>query len=165
MPVPSKRKNKGSAAIEFVLVSSFVIVPLILGLFTYGFAVIRAMQAVQMTRDVAHMYALGSDFSKQGVQNLLAQRLTHGLNLVANSGNVTGGTTGYGVVVLSTYQKLDAVQCGGCNNSGHIVVMRRIVVGNKTLYQTGYGAPTPSLIDPNSGNVKNYSADISARAD
>ncbi|MBZ5591965.1 MAG: pilus assembly protein [Acidobacteriia bacterium] len=162
---PRRRNSGGAAAIEFVLISSFVIVPIILGLFSYGFALIRAMQAVQLTRDVAHMYAQGTDFSKQGMQDLLTQHLAQQLSLESNAGNVTGGTSGNGVVVLSTFQKLGAAQCPGCNNTGHVVVMSRIVIGNNKVFQTSYGTPNPALIDVTKGFVKNYTSDLTARAD
>ena len=151
--------------IEFVLVSSFFLVPLIVGTFTYGFALIRAAQGVQLTRDVGHMYARGVDFSKQANQNLLTASLAQGLNMTANSGNVTGGTTGYGVVVLSTFTRIGA-QCPTCNNTGHVVLMNRIVIGNKSNgFTTLYGSPNSGLINTMSGDVSNYSSDASARAD
>lgn len=150
--------------IEFVLVSSLFLVPLIIGTFTYGFAVIRAVEAVQLTRDVGHMYSRGVDFSVQGNQNLLATSLAQGLSLVANSGNVTGGSSGNGVVVLSTLTYLTAATCNSCNNAGHVVVMNRIVIGNNSIFTTSYGNPTPSLITTN-GDVQNYDSDASARAD
>ncbi len=43
--------------------------------------------------------------------------------------------------------------------------MRRIVIGNNSLFQTNYGSPTSSLIDATTGYVKNYSSDASDRAD
>jgi hypothetical protein len=157
------RTERGSMMIEFVLVSSFFLVPIIIGTFTYGFAVIRAAESVQLTRDVGHMYSEGVDFSVQANQNLLASQLAQGLNIVANSGNVTGGSTGNGVVVLSTFMLLDANSCN-CSNGGHVVVMNRIVVGNDTIFTTIYGTPNAALIATN-GDVSNYSTDSSARAD
>lgn len=154
------RDERGSTMIEFVLVSSMFLVPLLVGIFTYGFAVLRSVEVVQFTRDVGHMYSRGVDFSTQANQNLLAGRLANGLNIAANSGNVTGGSTGYGVVIFSTLTKV-AATCS-CNNSGHIVVMRRIVVGNNTNYTTPYGSP--ATISSN-GDVPNYSGDVTARAD
>jgi hypothetical protein len=67
--------------------------------------------------------------------------------------------------VLSTLQRIGVAQCPGCNNAGHVVVMRRIVIGNNTLFQTNYGSPASSLIDPATGYVKNYASDATARAD
>ena len=99
MPNRNSRR-KGASTIEFVLVSSLFLVPLLLGLFSVGFGLIRNMQGVQLTRDVGHMWARGVDFSTQANQDLLTSRLAQGLSLVSNSGNVTGGTTGNGAVVL-----------------------------------------------------------------
>ena len=159
-----KRHERGSMMIEFVLVSSFFLVPLIIGTFTYGFAVIRSVQAVELTKDVGHMYSRGVDFSTQANQNLLAGSLAQGLSLVANSGNVIGGSNGNGVVVLSTVTYLTNSTCNNCSNAGHVVVMRRIVVGNNTVFSTLYGHPTSSLIQSN-GDVQNYQTDASAQAD
>ncbi|HVP46385.1 MAG TPA: TadE family protein, partial [Bryobacteraceae bacterium] len=161
-----KRLNhgqRGSTMIEFVLVSSMFLVPLLLGIFTYGFAVLRQVQVVQFTRDGGHMYSRGVDFAVQANQNLLTTQLGQGLNIVSNSGNVTGGTTGYGVVVFSTFTKIGAATCA-CTNAGHIVVMNRIVVGNKTKFTTHYGAPNAGSIT-STGDITNYANDISARAD
>jgi hypothetical protein len=158
------RRERGSMMIEFVLVSSFFLVPIIIGTFTYGFAVIRSVEAVQLTRDVGHMYSRGVDFSVQANQTLLATSLAQGLSLVANAGNVTGGSTGNGVVVLSTLTMLSAAGCGNCNNAGHVVVMNRIVIGNNSTFTTLYGTPTASIISTN-GDVTTYESDSSARAD
>ena len=160
MRIAQRRKERGSTMIEFILVSSMFLVPLLIGIFTYGFAVLRSVEVVQLTRDVGHMYSRGVDFSTQANQNLLSGHLANGLNIAANSNNVTGGSTGYGVVVMSTFTKVSST-CT-CTNAGHIVVMRRIVVGNNTNYTTPYGAP--GTISAN-GDVPNYSGDITARAD
>jgi hypothetical protein len=163
MPIRRKRSECGSMMIEFVLVSSLFLVPLIVGTFTYGFAIIRSVEAVQLTRDVGHMYSRGVDFSVQANQNLLATSLAQGLNIVANAGNVTGGNKGNGVVVFSTLMMIGAGTCN-CSNAGHVVVMKRVVVGNNTTFTTLYGNPNAGLI-ANNGDVNNYSSDISARAD
>lgn len=158
------RRERGSMMIEFVLVASLFLVPLIIGTFTYGFALIRASEAVQLTRDVGHMYSRGVDFSVQANQNLLASSLAQGLSLVANNSNVTGGTTGNGVVVLSTMTYLTAATCNNCANAGHVVVMNRVIVGNNGIFTTLYGNPNSNIIN-SSGDVTNYTGDTSARAD
>jgi len=163
MNTGQNRRERGSMMIEFTLVASLFLVPLILGTFTYGFAVIRSVEAVQLTRDVGHMYSRGVDFSAQANQNLLASSLAQGLSLVANAGNVTGGTSGNGVVVLSTMMMIGAGTCT-CTNAGHVVVINRIVVGNNGLFTTGYGNPNPSIISSN-GDITTYQSDPSARAD
>jgi hypothetical protein len=167
MNTTQKRRERGSMMIEFVLVSSFFLVPLIIGTFTYGFAVIRSVEAVQLTRDIGHMYSRGVDFSVQNNQALFAQssnstsiaNLGQGMNIIANNGNVTGGSAGNGVVVLTTVTKLAAGACGNC---GHVVVMNRIVIGNNTLFTTAYGSPTS--INSN-GDVTDYTTNSNARAD
>jgi len=155
------RSERGNAFIEFVLVASFFFVPVILGLVTVGISVIRSQQVTQLTRDTGHMLANGVDFSQTLNQNLVVNDLANGLSLQANGGNVTGGSTGNGVLVLSTYQNLTA-SCD-CPNAGHTVVIDRIVIGNNTLYSSPFGHP--AYIDPTSGQVANYSTDAGAIAD
>jgi hypothetical protein len=152
--------EKGNVYIEFVLVACFFYVPLILGLITVGIAVVRNFQVNQLTRDVGHMMAKGVDFSQQANQNLVANDLANGLSLQANSGNVTGSSTGNGVLVLTVFESLTS-SCG-CNNAGHVVVVSRIVIGNNTLYTSPFGSP--ASIGPG-GNVPGYSNDTGARAD
>jgi hypothetical protein len=155
-----KRSEKGNSYIEFVLVASFLFVPMILGLITLGIAVSRNFQVNQLTRDVGHMMAKGVDFSQQPNQNLVANDLANGLSLQANSGNVTGSTSGNGVLVLSVFRNLPA-SCS-CTNGGHVVLTERIVIGNNTLYTSSFGHP--ASID-SSGNVQNYMTDPGAVAD
>jgi hypothetical protein len=165
MPNRNNRRRKGASTIEFVLVSSLFLVPLLLGLFSVGFGLIRDMQGVQLTRDVGHMWARGVDFSTQANQDLLATRLAQGLSLVSNSGNVTGGTTGNGVVILSIFTNIGAGTCGGCNNGGHTVLVRRVIIGNHSKFTSAYGTPDTSLLNQTTGAIQNYSTDVSARAD
>jgi Flp pilus assembly protein TadG len=155
-----KENEKGNAYIEFVLVASFFFVPLVLGMITLGIAIVRNFQVNQLTRDVGHMMAKGVDFSQQANQNLIVNDLANGLSLTANSGNVTGSTSGNGVLVLSIFESLTAA-CG-CINAGHVVVVDRIVIGNNTLYTSPFGSP--ATLSP-SGNVASYTTDTGARAD
>ena len=156
-----KRRERGNAYIEFVLVASFFIVPITLGLVTVGIAVLRNFQVNQLTRDVGHMMANGVDFSQQPNQNLVVNDLANGLSLQANAGNATGNATGNGVLVLSIFEHLGN-SCN-CTNAGHTVVVRRIVIGNYSLWTTPFGSP--SSIDSTSGEIANYATDTTARAD
>ncbi len=155
------RDERGQAYIEFVLVASCLFVPLILGLITVGIAVVRNFQVNQLTRDVAHMMARGVDFSQQANQNLVANDLANGLSLSANNGNATGSASGNGVLVLSVFESLTA-SCN-CANAGHIVLVDRIVIGNKTLYSSAFG--NPASINSSTGDVANYTSDAGAQAD
>lgn len=155
------RNEKGNSYIEFVLVASFVFVPIILGMVTVAIAVLRDFQVNQLTRDAAHMMSRGVDFAQQANQNLAANDLANGLSLQANSGNATGSATGNGVLVLSIFESLP-VSCN-CTNGGHVVVVNRVVIGNNSLYTTPFGSP--AAIDATSGRVAGYATDTTARAD
>jgi len=47
----SRKRQKGSLLVEFVLVMSLVMVPLMLGTMVVGFNLIRAIQVNQVNRD------------------------------------------------------------------------------------------------------------------
>jgi hypothetical protein len=170
MPHQSSRR-RGSAMVEFVLVAAFFFVPLITGLLSYGFTLSRSLQVAQLTRDVGRMYVRGVDFSQQANQDLIAgsssqpnvPALARGLGMQSNGGNATGGTSGNGVLILSTYVRLSDT-CD-CPNAGSIALMRRVVVGNKNLQTAAYGDPAPGLVDSGTGMVKNYDNNATARAD
>lgn len=127
---------------------------------TLGISIVRNFQVNKLTRDVAHMMAKGVDFSQQPTQNLVVNDLANGLSLQANNGNVTGSSSGNGVLVLSVFESLTS-SCA-CSNAGHTVVTLRIVIGNNTLYVSPFGHPVS--ID-SSGNVLNYTTDAGAQAD
>ncbi|MGD0578520.1 MAG: hypothetical protein ABSC08_06290, partial [Bryobacteraceae bacterium] len=59
----SRKRQKGSMFVEFVLVVALVMVPLLLGTMVVGFNLIRSIQVNQVNRDAGHMYARGVDFS------------------------------------------------------------------------------------------------------
>jgi hypothetical protein len=170
--MPSRRnRQRGSIYVEFVLVATFWFIPLVLGLLSVGFTLTRALQVAQLTRDVGRMYVRGVDFSLQANQDLVtgsASRpnlppMARGLGMQGNGGNATGGTSGNGVLVLTTLTRISNT-CG-CNNAGHIVLSRRIVIGNNTLFTSSFGTPSAGLINSATGSVSNYSSDVSARAD
>jgi hypothetical protein len=168
-----KDNRRGSGFVEFVLVAAFFYIPIILGLMSVGFAFSRALQVAQLTRDVGRMFVRGVDFSQKSNQDLITGSqsrpnmppLARGLGMAGNgiTRNSTGGTTGNGVLVLSVMTRISA-ECG-CTNAGNIVVSRRVVVGNKTLYTGVYGNPTSTLINATTGYVTNYTTNASARAD
>ncbi len=168
----SRRDRRlGSAVVEFVLVAALFLVPLVLGLLSLGFTLTRSLQVAQLTRDVGRMVVRGVDFSAQANQDLItgsAARpnmpvLARGLGMTGNGGNSTGGTSGNGVLVLSTLARMSNT-CS-CNNAGHIVLSRRIVVGNRALFTSSFGAPSAGIVDASTGAVSNYTNDTTARAD
>lgn len=165
------KDRRGSAMVEFVLVTSFFFVPLILGLLSIGFSVCRSLQVAQLTRDIGRMFVRGVDFSEQVNQDLITgsgarpnmPALARGLGMEGNPGNATGGSSGNGLFVLSTLTRLpDTCNCG---NAGRIVLTRRVVVGNNTLYTSAYGNPTAGMVDSTTGFVSDYANQTAARAD
>lgn len=168
----SRRDRRlGSAIVEFVLVAAFFLVPLVLGLLSMGFTLTRSLQVAQLTRDIGRMVVRGVDFSAQANQDLITGSasnpsmpvLARGLGMEGNGGNATGGTSGNGVLVMSTLTRVSDT-CG-CNNAGHIVLSRRIIVGNRTLFTSSFGAPASDIVNASTGAISNYTSNATARAD
>jgi Flp pilus assembly protein TadG len=142
-----KRSERGNAAIEFGL-AMIVLIPILFGTVAFGINLGNVLQATQITRDVAHMYAEGVDFSQTGNQNIVVQ-LVQGLGgLTANGGN--------GVLILSQIQEIYQADCaaGGyatsqCANLGSRVFINRVVIGNSALRTSNYGTPNPAYISAN----------------
>src|SRR5467141_2852132 len=76
----SRQTEKGTEILEFALVVSFILVPLLLGVVVIGINLGRAVQVAQVARDGGSMYVRGVDFSQAGNQAVLA-RLGQGLGL------------------------------------------------------------------------------------
>jgi hypothetical protein len=140
---PQNKNRRGSVMIEFVLVSGFFWVPLIFLMATVGFRVIRSMEVIEVANDVSQMFAQGVDFSTAGNQALLTGTIASALGIQGNGANtVTGGGSGNMAIVLSQYFYVNSSDpsCGACANAGHVVLERRIIVGNQNLIGT-QGAP------------------------
>jgi len=139
--------GRGSAMIELALIVS-VSVPILLGVAGLGIRLGRTLEGTQVTRDVAHMYALGTDFSLPGTQ-AIAQTLSRDFTLTA---------TGNGVLVLSRVMQVYQTDCSGaglanCPNLNQTVFAQRLVIGNSTLRSSAFGTPPPGYID-SQGNIK-----------
>jgi hypothetical protein len=116
-------------------------VPLLLGVGTIGIRLGRTLQATQLTRDLAHMYALGADFSLPGTQ-AIAGTLSRNYNL---SG------TGQAVLLFSTVMKVRQVDCtvaglNSCPNLNQTVFTQRIALGNTALRSSAFGTPPAAYI-------------------
>lgn len=152
----------GSSLIEFLVISVFLIFPLMLGVFVFGMSLVRADQVAEVCRDAAHMYAYGVDFSQTSSQNMLVQ-IAQGLNMTVSGGN--------GVVILSTVAYVGSTDCiaggypsGSCPNLGQTVFTNQIVIGNATIHGSAFGNPS-SLVDSR-GNISaaNYTTSPAAVA-
>jgi hypothetical protein len=109
----------------------------------------RYIQAVQVDRDVAHMYSDGIDFTQTTAQNIIIQDLALGTGMTATGGN--------GVIIFSQIQTVYAADCTAsavspCTNAGLPVFTQRIVVGNSSLRTSQFGTPASSILDA-SGNI------------
>jgi hypothetical protein len=158
VPITTRRTNgeKGSALVEFLLATAFLILPLLFGTFLFGMRLVRANQVSEVCRDAGHMYAYGVDFSKLSSKNVMAE-LAQGLNISATGGN--------GVIILSTITFVDSNACkaglypaGDCPNLNNHVFTKRQVIGNPSLkinsrlQASAFGTPDPSILD-SLGNI------------
>jgi hypothetical protein len=144
-PVRSAR-GRGSALIELALALSFAF-PLLLGVGAVGVRLGQTLQATQLTRDVAHLYALGADFSLSGTQ-AIAGKLSQNFSLT---------NTGRAVLVFSTIYRVQQTDCTAagvspCHNLNLPVFRQRIVIGNAALRTSQFGTPAAGYIG-SGGNI------------
>ena len=115
--------------------------PLLLGVGTIALRLGRTLQATQLTRDVAHMYAFGADFSLAGTQDI-ARTLSRDFNLTAG---------GRAVLMLSRVIKVQQLDCTAaglstCPNLNLPVFAQRIVIGNGGLRSSAFGTPPAAYV-------------------
>jgi hypothetical protein len=138
---PRERRGvRGNLLIELALYMS-VAVPLLCGLTSVGIRLGRSVHAIQVTRDVGHMYALGSDFTLAGTQ-AIAQTLAGGFTLTSS---------GTAVLIFSRVAKIQQVDCTAaglstCPNLNLPVFTQRVVVGNSGLRTSAFGTPASSYV-------------------
>ena len=140
--------RRGSTIFEFAIVAPFLIVAL-LGVAGFGISLGRYIQALQVCRDVAHMFVDGVDFTQPGNQALIVL-MAQGSGMTATGGN--------GVVMMSRISTVYQADCdaanysGSCNNLGLAVFTQRIAMGNKALRTSAFGTPSTGIID-DEGNI------------
>jgi Flp pilus assembly protein TadG len=139
----SSKPRRGVAIVEFTL-SMVFLVPLLLGVFIYGFKLVRSIQMQQIVRDLGHMYIRGINFRNPGPQQN-ARTLAAGFDLT---------NTGSSLVVLSKVRLITQVECNAgnavsptipqgtpCANINKIVFVEQLTVGNPGNGQSTYGTP------------------------
>lgn len=145
------RKNhsneSGSTLIEFAIVAPCLLL-LFFGTIGLGLMMGRYVQAVQVARDVAHMYSNGVDFTQTANRNIVTQQLASGVGMTDAGGN--------GVVVLSKVITIYQADCDAaalsCTNLGLPVFTQRITIGQPTLRTGDFGQPSSSILDAG-GNI------------
>jgi hypothetical protein len=132
--------------IELAL-SLTVTIPLLLGVAAIGIRLGRTLQATQVTRDVSHMYALGTDFSLEGSQ-AIARTLSRDFSLTSE---------GNAVLLLSRIYKVQQTDCTAaglstCPNLNLAVITQRVTIGNTTLRTSAFGTPPAGYVGSR-GNI------------
>jgi len=125
------------------------LVLLFFGVTGLGIMMGRYSQALQVARDVAHMYSDGVDFTQTSNQDVVIQKLAAGTGMTSNGGN--------GVVILSQVRTVyqadcDAAGVSPCTNLGVPVFVQRVGFGNTSLRSSNYGTPNPTILDAQ-GNI------------
>jgi len=131
--------------IEFSFAVLFL-VPLLLGVFVFGFRLIRSLEMTQITRDLGHMYIEGVNFRNSGpIQN--AQTLATGFNLTA---------TGTSIVILSEIKVEQQADCDAaliapagtpCANLNKPVFIEQLTIGNTGSGQSPFGTPPVTTVN------------------
>lgn len=155
-------KERGNAILEFALVISFLGM-LLFGTFSVGMTLTKSVQAGVVSRDAGAMFMRQVDFTATQNRDMLV-RLANGMGLTANGGN--------GVVVMTKLLRIGTNEClagglavGVCPNFDQTVVVKRVAVGNTSLFTSSFGSPTLSLfLADGQIPVNSYLTDVTARA-
>lgn len=155
----SRSKPTRGSLVPLYALGAIFFVPLVIGVLLVNNSASRSEHANQVSRDIASMYAQGLDFATPQNQDI-ALKVAEGIGI-----DVRGGQ---GVLILSKIHKVLAGDCtpaatGSCANEGHAVVTQRYVIGNRALRTSSFG--TPARIDPGTGNVQDWTTDVTARAE
>jgi hypothetical protein len=152
------RRERGNALLEFAIVAQFWIL-LFFGTVVTGLNLNRMIQVLQTSRDLAHMYAEGTDFSAASSQNLVtgdggaSASMVKGMDL-SNTGNA--------VIIFSQVRHVYTTDgdctSGTCANAGKDVFVNRIVIGKSSLKTSPLGNPDSSDLNAQ-GMTKNPTTD------
>lgn len=149
MKTKPRSGQRGSTIVEFSIIAPCLVL-LFFGSIGLGIMMGRYVQAVQVARDIAHMYSNGVDFSQTANRNIVTQQLANGVGMTNNGGN--------GVVVLSKISTVYQADCDAagfptnCTNINLPVFTQRVVIGNSTLRASTYGTPASTILDA-AGNI------------
>ena len=156
----TKRKQSGATIIEFTLSLTFLI-PLLIGTFVFGFRLVQAQQIDQITRDLAHMYSRGIDFTTAGGASE-AESLADQFGLTS---------TGQAALFFSTVTLETSASCQAatgsttCTNINQPVFTQQVGIGNVTSNASSFGTPTSGGSLPATSGVSNdYSTNPTATA-
>jgi len=145
----SRKRARGVSIMEFSFIM-LVMVPLLLGTTEVGLNMVNALQTVQLARDSGRMYSRGVDFTLPGNQQIVAS-----LGAAVGMSPTAGAGLGNARVILSQLTYIDKAACTGaglpvdaagnpvgCTNLGQWVFAQRINLGNTSMRESNFGAPT-----------------------
>ncbi len=157
--MPRRLKSPGTTLLRLYVLGAIFLIPLSIGIVSVTNNANRSDHAYQISHDVGSMYAQGLDFS-QGANQNIALSVAEGIGI-----DIHGGRA---VLILSKIRVVHPSDCPPddvekCSNKGYPVVTERYVLGNRQLRPSSFG--TPASLDPASGKVRDWTNDLSARAD
>jgi hypothetical protein len=155
-----RKKQSGATIIEFSLSLAFM-VPLLIGTYVFGFRLVQAQQIDQITRDLAHMYSRGVDFTTAGGAGE-AESLADQFGLTS---------TGNCALIFSTITLATAATCqaynstNNCTNLNKAIFTQQVGIGNVTSNASVFGTPVASGTLPATSGVSNdYSTNVTSTA-
>ena len=161
MRIHMKTSERGVGMVEFALFLT-LLVPLLLGTFVFGFKLIRNIEMIQITRDLAHMYVRGVNFRNAGPQQ----------NAQTMAAEYALTSTGSSLVVLSSIRLVTQADCLAanglilgllpCTNLNKLVFIEQLTLGNPSAGASAFG--TPPLEGDKTVSVYNLANTASAQA-
>ena len=124
-----------------------MLVPMFFGMVITGMSFTKALQLIQNNRDIAHMYAMGLDFSSSSARSRATQ-------LQQSTGVYSPGNN---VCILSQVRKISQSDCDAqglptCANLNLTVFVQRLVLGTSALRASNFGTPAANYIN-SYGNI------------
>ncbi|MGA2182188.1 MAG: hypothetical protein ABSH47_04105 [Bryobacteraceae bacterium] len=160
----------GNAILEFALVGSLFLVPMLAGSYTLGMSLVKALQVGQVCRDANILVVRNIDLSRTDNQSLVVRTAAGlGMNL---SGTNNPDPNGLGVLILSTVHRVSDNDClaqnqnadSSCPNWHYYVFTRRITIGNTAKLTSVMGNPGDTLASDDTLTPTQYVMDTGNRA-
>jgi len=172
--------ERGNAILEFALVASLFLVPMLAGSYTLGMALVKSLQVSQVCRDKNMLVVRGIDMSQSDNQSLIVKTAAGlGMN---TAGTNNPSSTGLGVLILSTVHRVSGTDCAAqgytksgtlsdgsdnyptCPNFLYYVFTQRIVIGNSNKLTSALGSPGDTLASNGTLTPSQYVVDTNNRA-
>ena len=175
--------ERGNSILEFALVGSLFLVPMLAGSYSLGMSLVKSLQVGQVVRDANILAVRGVNLSQSNNQSIVV-RTASGLGMNV-SGTNTADANGLGVLVLSTVHRVSGSDCAGlgytssgtlsdgspnyptCPNFMYYVFRTRIVIGNVSKLpnsSSALGTPSDTLASDGTLTPAQYVVNTGDRA-